>query len=69
MRVQATFTARCHRCGARFRWRGRMLDMPGCPGCGQQMSDADKRRAQTNLEADAQRAALRRLTRSPGGTP
>jgi tRNA(Ile2) C34 agmatinyltransferase TiaS len=63
MKVQATFMALCHRCGARFGWKGRVLDMPPCPRCGQTMPHAERQRAQANLEADAHDAALQRLTR------
>ncbi len=62
MIVHASFHAECRRCGARFAWRGTMLDMPSCPRCGQTMPREDKEPAQAPLDTAAE-DALSRLTR------
>jgi hypothetical protein len=67
MQIEATFRAKCRRCGARFRWRGTMADMPPCPGCGQALPPLEKERAQRQLELAAQQDALSRLTRGIAG--
>jgi len=65
MNMQTDFSALCHRCGTRFRWRGTMLHMPPCPRCGQCLPDEEKPLAQLQVETAARQNALDRLRRLP----